>query len=39
VARHGNRDIVRFKPRCSNCGERAEMQVTPPIVKFEGYPK
>ena len=39
VARHGNRDIVRFKPRCSKCGERAEKQVTPPMPRFEGYPK
>ena len=39
VARIGNRDIVRFKPRCSVCGERAEKQVTPPMPRFEGYPK
>ena len=39
VARHGNRSIVKFQPRCSVCGERAEKQVTPPMPKFEGYPK
>ncbi len=39
VGRIGNRDIVRFKPRCSVCGERAEKQVTPPMPRFEGYPK
>ncbi len=39
VGRIGNRDIVRFKPRCKVCGERAEKQVTPPVARFEGYPK
>jgi len=39
VERIGNRSIVRFRPRCSMCGERAEKQVTPPMPRFDGYPK
>jgi hypothetical protein len=39
VAKHGNRSILNFKPRCSVCGERAEKQVTPPMQRFEGYPE
>ena len=39
VERYGNRSIVKFKPRCSICGERAQMQVSPPMPRFEGYPK
>jgi len=39
VEKHGNRSVMDFKPRCSVCGERAEKQVTPPMPRFEGYPK
>ena len=39
VERYGNRSIVKFKPRCSICGERAQKQVSPPMPRFEGYPK
>ena len=39
VERYGNRSIVKFKPICSVCGERAEKQVSPPTPRFEGYPK
>jgi len=39
VERYGNRSIVLFKPRCRVCGERAEKQVTPPMARFEGYPR
>jgi hypothetical protein len=39
VAKHGNRSILDFKPRCSKCGEQATKQVTPPLMKFDGYPK
>jgi hypothetical protein len=39
VSQHGNRSILDFKPRCSVCGERASKQVTPPMPRFQGYPK
>ena len=39
VELHGNRSIVKFKPICSGCDERAAKQVSPPMPRFEGYPK
>ena len=39
VELHGNRSILKFKPTCSVCGERAEKQVSLPMPRFEGYPK
>jgi len=39
VAKHGTRSILDFKPRCRVCGELATKQVTPPLTKFDGYPK
>ena len=39
VAKHGNRSILDFRPRCRVCGEPASKQVTPPSKKFDGYPK
>jgi hypothetical protein len=36
VARHGNRSVVNFRPRCSVCGERAAKQVTPPMPEPDG---
>jgi hypothetical protein len=39
VTKHGNRSILDFMPRCLVCGERATKQVTPPLTKFDGYPK
>ena len=39
VERHGDCSIVSFKPIFSVCGERASKQVSPPMPRFEGYPK
>jgi len=39
VARHGDRPVTRFHPRCSQCGRRADKQVSPPMPRFAGYPK
>ena len=39
IERHGDREITRFRPRCSVCGERGSIQVRPPMPSFAGYPR
>jgi hypothetical protein len=35
---YGDRSIVDFYPRCSQCGEAAHKQIRTPLTPFEGYP-
>ena len=36
---HGGTSITAIKPRCSQCGERAQKLVSPRRSEFDGYPK
>ena len=35
---HGGTSITAIKPRCSQCGERAQKLVSPRRPEFDGYP-
>ena len=36
---HGGTSITAIKPRCSQCGERAQKLVSPRRPEFDGYPQ
>jgi len=36
---HGQTSIVNIKPRCNECGKRAQKLVGPKRAIFDGYPR